>query len=153
MKKNQSESPAIDPTTIDPKSIDKRIYDLYDDYCHSTMERREFLSRAAAITVVGGSGLVMAQALLPRYAEAQTISFTDKRIMARYVTYPSPGGTSGMMRGYLVQPKGDGPFPSVLIVHEPRPQPLYRGFGAPRGQGRVHGACPRRPDIGRRLSR
>ncbi|MDA0657072.1 MAG: twin-arginine translocation signal domain-containing protein, partial [Proteobacteria bacterium] len=117
MKKNQSESPAIDPTTIDPKSIDKRIYDLYDDYCHSTMERREFLSRAAAITVVGGSGLVMAQALLPRYAEAQTISFTDKRIMARYVTYPSPGGTSGMMRGYLVQPKGDGPFPSVLIVH------------------------------------
>ena len=46
----------------------------------------------------------MAQALLPRYAQAQTISFTDPRIKARYVTYPSPGGTPGTMRGYLVQP-------------------------------------------------
>jgi carboxymethylenebutenolidase len=58
--------------------IDPRIYDLYDEYCHSTMERREFLNRAAAITIIGGgSALVMAQALLPRYAEAQMISFTQ----------------------------------------------------------------------------
>lgn len=101
--------------------IDPRIYDLYDEYCHGEMDRREFFSRAAAITVVGGgSGLVMAQALIPRYAQAQTISFTDKRIKARYVTYPSPGGNSGQMRGYLVQPAGEGPFPGVLIVHENR---------------------------------
>ena len=100
--------------------IDPKIYDLYDQYCHSAMERREFLSRAAKMAVVGGSGLAMAQALLPRYAVAQKISFTDKRIKARYVNYDSPGGTSGKMRGYLVQPKGDGPFPAVLIVHENR---------------------------------
>ena len=85
------------------------------------MERREFLSRAAAITVIGGvSGLAMAEALLPRYAQAQTVSFTDSRIKARYVTYDSPGGTSGKMRGYLVQPAGSGPFPAVLVVHENR---------------------------------
>jgi len=101
--------------------IDPRIYDLYDQYCHSSMERREFLQRAAAMTVVGGvSGLAMAQALLPRYAEAQMISFTDERIVARYVTYDSPGGNSGKMRGYLVQPAGSGPFPAVLVVHENR---------------------------------
>ncbi len=57
---------------------------------------------------------------MPRYVQAQTISFTDDRIKARYVTYPSPGGTSGTMRGYLVQPKGNGPFPVVLVVHENR---------------------------------
>lgn len=104
----------------DPK-IDPRIYELYDRYCHSTMERREFLRRAAAITVTGGlSGLAMAQALLPDYAKAQTISFTDERIKPRYVTYDSPGGNAEKMRGYLVQPDGSGPFPSVLIVHENR---------------------------------
>ena len=81
------------------------------------MDRRTFLSRAAAVTV---GGLAMAQALMPRYAQAQTISFTDERIKATYVTYPSPGGTSGTMRGYLVQPKGNGPFPVVLVVHENR---------------------------------
>ncbi|MEP3244936.1 MAG: dienelactone hydrolase family protein [Sneathiella sp.] len=100
--------------------IDPRIYDLYDEYCHSRMTRREFLNRAAAITVIGGSGLVVAQALLPAYAEAQTISFTDKRIKARYVAYDSPGGTSGKMRGYLVHPVGEGPFPAVIIIHENR---------------------------------
>src|SRR5215475_15442606 len=65
-------------------------------------------------------GLAMAQALLPRYALAQTISFTDPRIKARYVTYPSPGGTSGTMRGYLVQPASQAPFPAVLVIHENR---------------------------------
>src|SRR2546426_5039112 len=62
----------------------------------------------------------MAQALLPRYAQAQTISFTDQRMKAKYVTYPSPGGTSGTMRGYLVQPTGQGAFPAVLVIHENR---------------------------------
>jgi carboxymethylenebutenolidase len=104
--------------TTDP--IDPRIYDLYDEYCHSPMTRREFLEKAAAIAVVGGSGLAMAQALLPSYASAQIISFTDERIKANYVDYDSPGGTSGKMRGYLVQPTGDGPFPSVIVIHENR---------------------------------
>ena len=102
------------------KKIDPRIFDLYDEYCHGHIDRRSFLSRAAAITIGGTSALWMAQALLPRYAEAQMISFTDRRIKGTYVEYPSPGGTSGSMRGYLVQPTGDGPFPSVVVFHENR---------------------------------
>ena len=78
------------------------------------------LSRNPRRTVITVSGLAMAEALLPRYAQAQTVSFTDSRIKARYVTYDSPGGTSGKMRGYLVQPAGSGPFPAVLVVHENR---------------------------------
>src|SRR6478609_4384124 len=91
--------------------IDQRVFDLYDEYCHGRMDRRTFLQQAAAVTA---GGLAMAQALLPRYAQAQTISFTDERIKARYVTYPSPGGSSGTMKGYLVQPNGAGPFPTVV---------------------------------------
>ena len=106
---------------MEKDKIDSRIYDLYDQYCHSMMERREFLGRAAAMTIVGGgSALAMARALLPRYAQAHTISFTDKRIKARYVDYASPGGNSGKMRGYLVRPSGSPPFPTVLVVHENR---------------------------------
>ena len=102
------------------QDIDQRIFDLYDEYCHGYIDRREFMSRAATITIGGVSALWMAQALLPRYAEAQTISFTDERMQGLYVEYPSPGGTSGMMRGYLAQPAGEGPFPSVLVIHENR---------------------------------
>jgi carboxymethylenebutenolidase len=99
---------------------EQRVFDLYDDYCHGRIDRRDFLLRAGALTVGGVSALTMAQALLPRYAEAQTISFTDPRIKSKYVTYPSPGGNSGTMRGYLVQPSGAGPFPVVLVIHENR---------------------------------
>jgi len=102
------------------KKIDRRIFDLYDEYCHGRMSRREFLDKAAAITIGGVSALWMAQALMPRYAEAQTISFTDPRIKGTYVEYPSPGGTSGTMRGYLVEPTGEGPFPAVIVIHENR---------------------------------
>ena len=100
--------------------IDPQVYDLYDEYCHTEMSRREFLNRASALAVASGSALAMAEALLPRYAEAQKISFTDERIKATYVEYDSPGGTSGKMRGYLVKPAGEGPFPAVLVVHENR---------------------------------
>jgi len=100
--------------------IDRRVFRLYDEYCHGLITRREFFDRAAAVTVTGMSALAMAEALLPAYAEAQTISFTDERIRPRYVEYPSPGGTSGSMRGYLVTPAGEGPFPAVLVIHENR---------------------------------
>ncbi len=102
------------------KPIDKRVFDLYDAYCHGRIDRREFLGRASAITIGGVSALAMAEALLPNYAKAQVISFTDQRIKPTYVNYPSPGGTSGEMRGYLVTPQGEGPFPAVLVIHENR---------------------------------
>ncbi|MEI7710316.1 MAG: dienelactone hydrolase family protein [Rhodospirillales bacterium] len=97
--------------------IDQRVFDLYDEYCHGQIDRRAFLARAAAVTV---GGMAMAMALLPRYAQAQTISFTDERIKAKYVNYKSPGGNSGEMRGYSVQPSGAGPFPCLLVLHENR---------------------------------
>ncbi len=100
--------------------IDDEIYDLYDEYCHGRIDRRQFFERAAEVTVAGVSAIAMAEALLPNYADAQEVQFTDERIKANYVTYPSPGGTSGEMRGYLVQPVGDGPFGAVLVMHENR---------------------------------
>ena len=102
--------------SVTQAEIDQRVFDLYGEYCHGRIDRREFLLRAALVA----GGLAMAQALLPRYAQAQTISFTDARIKAQYVNYPSPGGNSGQMRGYLVQPAGQGPFPAVLVIHENR---------------------------------
>jgi carboxymethylenebutenolidase len=147
------------PDTVTQTEIDQRVFNLYDEYCHGRIDRRTFLERAAVVTA---GGLAMAQALLPRYASAQTISFTDERMKARYVTYPSPGGTSGTMRGYLVQPASAGPFPAVLVIHENRGLNPYiedvarraavEGFLAlaPDGLSPV-GGYPGNDDDGRRL--
>jgi len=102
------------------QKIDPRVVALYDEYCHGRIDRREFLARASALVIGGVSALAMAQAMFPRYAEAQTISFTDSRIHANYVDYDSPGGTSGRMRGYLVRPTTEPPYPAVLVLHENR---------------------------------
>ena len=42
--------------------IDQRIFDLYDEYCHGTMARRDFFAKASTLTA---GGLLMAQALIP----------------------------------------------------------------------------------------
>ena len=105
---------------MNKESIDPQVYDLYDEYCHTQMTRRAFLQKASTLTVIGGTGLAMATALLPDYTEAAVISFTDERIKPRYIEYESPNGSSGKMGGYLVTPVGEGPFPSVLVIHENR---------------------------------
>ena len=150
--------------TAEQRQIDQRVFDYYDEYCHGRIDRREFLNRTAALTIGGVSALWMAQALMPRYAEAQTISFTDLRMKGTYVEYPSPGGTSGRMRGYLAQPAGEGPFSAVLIIHENRGLNPYiedvarraavAGFLAlaPDGLSPV-GGYPGNDDDGRKLQR
>ena len=99
------------------QDINAQIYDLYDEYCHGRIDRRQFFERAGAVAV---TGVAMAHALMPNYADAQEVLFTDERIKANWVDYDSPGGNSGQMRGYLVQPVGEGPFPAVLVMHENR---------------------------------
>ncbi len=97
--------------------IDQEVFDLYDEYCHGRIDRRAFLRKSAAI---GAAGLAMAEALMPDYARAQTISPDDARIKAQFVEYPSPGGNRGTMKGYLAQPAAQGPYPAVLVIHENR---------------------------------
>src|SRR6267143_1804996 len=134
--------------------IDRRVFELYDEYCHGRIDRREILARASALTVAGVSALAMAQALLPRYAQAQTISFTDERMKAQYVNYPSPGGNSGSMRGYLARPAGQGPYPSVLVIHENRGlNPYIEDVARPRCGRRISRPRARRLVAGRRLPR
>ncbi len=104
-------------TAVTQIELDQQVYNLYDEYCHGRIDRREFIKRAGAL---GAGALAMAYGLLPNYARAQTISFTDSRIKAQYVNYPSPGGNGEQVRGYLVQPAGNGPWPAVLVIHENR---------------------------------
>lgn len=97
--------------------IDQRVFELYDEYCHGGMDRREFFKRAAGL---GAAGLAMAQAMLPNYARAQTVAPTDARIKAEWVEYASPGGNGEKMKGYLAHPAGAGRYPAVVVVHENR---------------------------------
>ncbi|OMH38019.1 dienelactone hydrolase family protein [Motiliproteus sp. MSK22-1] len=99
---------------------DQKLLDLYDEYVHSSMSRRGFLDRAAALTVSGIAATTLAESLLPDYALAVQVSPDDSRILAQYQQYESANG-SGTMRGLLARPaNSSGKLPVVLVVHENR---------------------------------
>ena len=101
--------------------IDQRVRPLRR-YCHGKIDRRD-TPRAGALAALGIPALAMASSLLPQYAKAQTISFTDARIKASYVTYPSPGGN------------GDGGGHARLPRAASGQRPVAGGAGDPRKPG------------------
>ena len=106
-------------TRLTAKDFAPELLELYDYYAHGQINRREFLDRAALLTL-GGTALSLLTALSPNYALAEQVSFTDPAIVAEYVMYPSPNG-NGQVRGYLVRPaKVEGKLPAVVVVHENR---------------------------------
>ncbi|PWF55767.1 dienelactone hydrolase family protein [Massilia glaciei] len=94
------------------------VLELFDQYVHGALSRRDFLSSAGRYAVGAATAASLLAALSPAFA-AQ-VAPDDARIVARYVEYPSPRGY-GTLRGYLVQPAKDGgKLPAVLVVHENR---------------------------------
>jgi len=98
--------------------MNQKIIDLFDEFTHGVMPRREFLKR---LTVLAGSA-VAAQSILPllenNYARAAILPEDDPRITARRESYKA-GDVE--ITGYWAQPaKKSGPFPAVMVIHENR---------------------------------
>jgi len=95
--------------------MEQKFIDLYNDYDHGLMDRREFLEK---LTVIAG-GAVVAFSLLPllekNYAVAEVISKDDPRIQSEDINYP---GATGDIRANLAQPKGKEKVPGVVVIHE-----------------------------------
>ncbi len=96
--------------------MERRIIDLYDEFTHGGMERRDFMARLAKL--VGGSHAAFA--LLPLlendYGRARTIASDDPTLRAEYITYP---GATGNVRAYLAAPRLQS-APAVIVIHENR---------------------------------
>jgi carboxymethylenebutenolidase len=106
-------------TRLSASDFDPEVLQLFDQYVHGQLSRRDFLSSAGRYAVGGATGASLLAALSPSFAAQQVVP-TDPRIKATYVEYPSPHGY-GKLRGYLVQPaNAKGKLPVVLVVHENR---------------------------------
>lgn len=98
----------------------QELLDLYDDYAHGRIERRDFLLKASKFAVAGITAEMLLSRLTPNYAWAQQVAKDDPKIVAEYIDYDSPQG-GGKMRGYLVRPADvEGKLPAVLVIHENR---------------------------------
>ena len=104
--------------------MDQRYIDLYDQYTHSGMGRREFLKRLAKLA----GGVAATASLLPvlenNYAVAATIAPDDERLETGYLQYPGPRGP---VRAYYARLRDSrGLFrrkqrrAAVIVIHENR---------------------------------
>ena len=102
------------------QDFDQELLDLYDEYAHGRLSRRDFARRAAAFAVGGITAEALLERLSPNYALAQQVAADDARIKTETITYESPRG-GGKMRGLLARPRADdAKFPAVLVIHENR---------------------------------
>jgi carboxymethylenebutenolidase len=98
----------------------QELLNLFDEYVHGDIDRRDFFEGAKKFAVGGMTAAMIFESLRPNYAWAEQIKVDDKRVIAEYVTVPSPKGNEAI-KGYLVRPsKAAGKLPGVLVVHENR---------------------------------
>lgn len=98
--------------------MNRRAIELYDEFTHGTMARRDFLARLARVA----GGAAAAAALLPllenRYAEAATVAPDDPALHIGRASYEGP---LGKVDCYVARPRGrPGDRPAVLVIHENR---------------------------------
>lgn len=105
---------------IRKEDISQEVFDLYDYYVHSKIDRRDFMNRLSVYAVGGLTVSALMSYLMPNYAQAQQIKPDDNRIKTEYAEYNSPKG-GGKMRGLLAKPAGNNKkLPGVIVVHENR---------------------------------
>ena len=105
---------------IRKEDINQEVFDLYDYYVHSKIDRREFMNRLSVYAVGGLTVSALMSYLMPNYAQAQQVKPDDKRIKTEYAAYESPKG-GGKMRGLMAKPAGNNKkLPGVIVVHENR---------------------------------
>ncbi|MCW8985164.1 MAG: dienelactone hydrolase family protein [Thermoanaerobaculales bacterium] len=100
----------------DPK-MKQRYIDLFDEFTHGTMSRRNFMERLAKLAGGAAAAAALVPILQNNYAEAGTVDENDERLVTEMATYEVDGTT---MSGYLARLKGGGKRPGVVVIHENR---------------------------------
>jgi carboxymethylenebutenolidase len=98
----------------------QELLDLFHEYQHGEITRRDFFDRAQKFAVGGLTVAAIFESLRPNYAWAQQVPKDDSRITTSYEAVQSPQG-NGTIKGYFARPaRAAGKLPAVLVVHENR---------------------------------
>ncbi len=97
--------------------MEQRIIDLYDEFTHGGMGRRDFVDRLARLAGSTAAALALLPLLQNNYALAQTVPEDDDRLASGRVEYDAAGTK---MAGYLARLKGNQKRPAVIVIHENR---------------------------------
>jgi carboxymethylenebutenolidase len=105
---------------ITKEDIHQEVFNIYDDYVHNRIERRQFLDRLSRYAIGGLTVPSILSFIMPNYQDNIQIQPDDSRIKSEYINYESPKG-GGNIRGLLSKPAGKNTrLPGIIVVHENR---------------------------------
>src|SRR5258708_37846766 len=96
--------------TIKKEDIKQEVFDLYDDYAHNRVSRREFVQKLSTYAVGGITVASLMSFLMPDYKSAVQVKADDPGLKSEYIHYQSP--------------KGDGDIKALLSMPADAPQKL-----------------------------
>ena len=105
---------------IKKEDIKQEVFDLYDDYAHNRLDRRNFVQKLSLYAVGGLTVTSLMSFLMPDYKEKIQVKADDLRLQSGYINYPSPKG-GGSIKGLLSKPvDAKGKLGGIIVVHENR---------------------------------
>ncbi|GLR17218.1 dienelactone hydrolase family protein [Portibacter lacus] len=105
---------------ITKTDINQEVYDLYDEYAHNKIDRRDFMEKLSMYAIGGLTIPSILNHIMPNYEANIQIPADDPRLDSDYIIYHSEKG-GGEIRGLLSMPAAtEGKLPGVIVVHENR---------------------------------
>ena len=105
---------------IKKEDLKQEVFDLYEDYAHNRIDRRQFIDRLSLYAVGSVTVPSLLSFIMPDYKGKIVVAQDDPRLEAGMIDYSSPKG-GGTIKGQLAKPVGSKEkLPGVLVVHENR---------------------------------
>lgn len=105
---------------ITKADIKQEVFDLYDAYAHSKIDRRQFVEKLSTYAVGGLTVSSLMAFIMPNYQDNIQVKMDDPRLETKFIDYNSPRG-GGNIKGQLSQPAGSNKkLPGIVVVHENR---------------------------------
>ena len=102
------------------EDISQEVFDLYDDYAHNKIDRKEFLKKLSLFAV----GAITLPALLsfisPNYVDSILVQPNDPRLISEMIDYNSPKGGGKITGLYSIPKDAKEKRPGIIVVHENR---------------------------------
>jgi len=100
--------------------VSQEVFDLYDDYAHNKLDRRQFVDKLSMYAVGGLTVPVLLNYLMPNYQDQIQIAEDDPRLKTETIEYQSEKG-GGTIKAQLSRPAdAAGRLPGIVVVHENR---------------------------------
>jgi carboxymethylenebutenolidase len=100
--------------------LKQEVFDLYDDYAHNKIQRRDFVKKLSTYAVGGLTVSSLMSFMMPDYVNSIQVQSNDPRLESDYINYESAKG-GGSIKALLSKPaKAKGKLGGIVVVHENR---------------------------------